>query len=462
MKPLVRTAAGAALFFAFSSPVVSFAAPTAGAPIEVVYQGVISVEGHYERPNASRTFHSEQRVLWDGGTRLRLDWATWAEGDSLQDRESTLVLGDRVLTQGSDGTWFELEKEKADESRLQATASIPEAFAFFPYGRTWKLETDPKTGAPLQAQSDFAHVRLGDVRDAVAYSPPSDLPPPADTRSSLIRMTFAQRDDQFTVEQALVSATVPDAATLEAKLAMPSSSSIKPLNPARAPGPARVDSIAEGIWAVERDDLDSRTLVVEMADSLVVIESAVGSPQGEALIDLIHQRWPGKRISTFLFSHHHPHYAGGMRPFIAEGAVVMTTQGNGSYVEEISLRHFSLEPDRLERNPVHLRSELFERRAVLSDSRNEIVAIDIGKLSNHTEEFLIFYFPRQKLLFQSELGWFTAGGVPRPSGRSPGLLQAIDENKLEPQRLIQSWPMVGNLREMSLADLRALVSKPGP
>jgi len=85
------------------------------------------------------------------------------------------------------------------------------------------------------------------------------------------------------------------------------------------------------------------------------------------------------------------------------------------------------------------------------------VAIDIGKLSQHTDEFTIFYFPRQKLLFEAELGWFTQNGQVRPSKRAAGLVKAIDENKLDVERIVQSWPVAGNEREMSLKDLRGMV-----
>jgi hypothetical protein len=158
-----------------------------------------------------------------------------------------------------------------------------------------------------------------------------------------------------------------------------------------------------------------------------------------------------------MFSHHHPHYLGGLRPFVAEGAKILTTRGNEKYVDEIAQRHFTMSPDRLENMPMYFDIEPFDGRRALKDSRNEIDAIDIGPLSSHTDEFLIFYFPRQKLLFQAELGWYMPEGTLRASRRARGLLQAIDDNHLDVERLVQSWPMVGNRREVSLAELRALV-----
>jgi len=190
----------------------------------------------------------------------------------------------------------------------------------------------------------------------------------------------------------------------------------------------------------------------------VVMESAVGSPDGEMLVDVIKKQFPNQPIRTFLYSHYHPHYLGGIRPFIAEGATIVTTPGNEAFVKEMAERPFKIAPDRLAQSGALLKLQTIQdKRLTLSDAENEVVAIDIGKLSQHTDEFTIFYFPRQKLLFEAELGWFTQNGQVRPSKRAAGLVKAIDENKLDVERIVQSWPVAGNEREMSLKDLRGMV-----
>jgi hypothetical protein len=429
-------------------------------PIEVAYEGHVEVDGHYERPGERRTFGSRIEVLWDGWTRLRLDAWTWSEGDSTRALESTLLLDDRVLLQGSGRTtWLELEGSRADQVRLQALACLPEAIPRFPNGRTWNVELH--RGVPIRVRSDVAHVRLGDFLDMAAYGDPASPVPENHFAPATIRGTFGERDAVFTVGEGFVSAQVPDSDRIESRLAAPADSLVTGEDPARAPSPPRVEEIADGIWSIERDQIDSRSLVVEMADSLVVIESAVGSPQGEELVRIIHERWPGVPIRVFMFSHHHPHYLGGVRAFMAEGATVLTTRGNENYVTQMGMRYFTLEPDALALNPKFLEVVPFDRKIVLSDARNEIVAIDIGPLSSHTDEFVIFFFPRQKLLFQAELGWSMPGGTLRASRRAAGLLQAMQDNHLHVDRLVQSWPIVGNQREMTFTDFRALVAARG-
>ena len=58
----------------------------------------------------------------------------------------------------------------------------------------------------------------------------------------------------------------------------------------------KIVPIAPGIWAAEMEDIGSRSLIVEFADHLAVLEFAVGSKNGERLADAARARWPGKPI----------------------------------------------------------------------------------------------------------------------------------------------------------------------
>jgi len=88
------------------------------------------------------------------------------------------------------------------------------------------------------------------------------------------------------------------------------------------------------------------------------------------------------------------------------------------------------------------------------------VAINYGARSNHTDDFVVFWLPRSRVLFETELGWVMAGDKVRASRRAAPLLQWIDEQHLDVQRLVQSWPMRGNVATMSRAELAALVNPP--
>src|SRR5262249_34958072 len=123
---------------------------------------------------------------------------------------------------------------------------------------------------------------------------------------------------------------------------------------------------------------------------------------------------------------------------------------------EIAARKFTIAPDRLARSHRTPTIELVRGRRDLGDA---LAAIDIGKRSNHTDEYLLFYLPRAKLPYEGDLGWLTRPRRPlRARSRAAGILQTIDEQHLDVDRLVQSWPVAGNTGEVSLVQLRALVA----
>ena len=66
----------------------------------------------------------------------------------------------------------------------------------------------------------------------------------------------------------------------------------------------------------------------------------------------------------------------------------------------------------------------------------------IGEKSAHTKDFLIYYFPNEKLLFQDDLCWISSDGVIKKAGlRQIGLYNSIKELGLDVETIIQSWPV---------------------
>ena len=198
-------------------------------------------------------------------------------------------------------------------------------------------------------------------------------------------------------------------------------------------------------------------MVVEFADHLAVIEMPDGSAHGERLVDVIKRQWPAKPIRYALFSHYHPHYAGGLRAFMAESAIIVTTPGNEAFVQQVARYPFRIAPDRLARAPLPPRLQIFRGRLELADSANRLVVIDIGERSTHTDEFAVFWFPAARLVFEAEQGWVNAGGSLRASRRAEGFLRALADEGVEAERFVQTWPMRGLPPEVSRTALDALI-----
>lgn len=425
-----------------------------GAPrenvLEIVNQGSVRLEGHYARPGDVMRFESRRRFLADGKGALRLEWTTWAEGDSARIPETILLARGRVYDQEHPGgPWEELVGSAAARARLQVLSGFPTVIA--ESGARLGIEVErAKNGRVIAGRARRPHPRLGDVVDSVAYRYGETAAPVA----TILRIH--ERDQAWTLEELRVSSHETPLA--DSLFLPPHEVTRATVDPDSLSGPAAIGpALAPGVWPVEMEDVDSRSLVVEFADYLAVIEAAVSSANGERLVDAVKRKWPSKPIRYALVSHHHPHYVGGLRALIAEGATVVTTPGNEALVRQIAAYPFRIRPDRLARSPRPLSVRTFDTRFELADATNRLVAVNIGERSQHTAEFAVFWLPQARLLFETELGWVTVNGALRATRRAAKLLATLDEEHLDVDRLVQSWPMRGNRPEVSRAELAALV-----
>jgi glyoxylase-like metal-dependent hydrolase (beta-lactamase superfamily II) len=416
-------------------------------PVRLTYEGDGALAGHYRVPGETRPFHLAQTYTFDGGHVYRFDETMWMGDDrSKADTETTWVTGSKVLRQVGDGEAARVEELEGDEA-----ARVRErALAAFP-GPTTAADVLPAR------EQRFAHPRLGDVVDRVAYGAAVDwagvLAP------SSLELVRYDAHLSWTATLKLRGAERGEALAARFLTVPPPGSSPAAAAPA-ASAERRVEPLAPHVWAIMLESEDSRSLVLEFDGFLVVLETSTASNAGEQLVDILTERFPGKPIRFVLFSHHHPHYTGGLRAFIAEGATVLTTPGNVRLVEEIAARPFTIAPDRLAKRPAVAKIESFKDRRVIEDDTNRLEAIDVGPLTSHTDEYLVFYLPRARLLFQGDLGWSAqADGTLRAGRRAAALVKAIDDQKLDVERVVQGWPVAGQKGVLTLEELRAALPK---
>jgi len=420
----------------------------------VRHDGSFDFEGHGSRPGETRHYESVRELWTDGGGRFRLDWTTWAKGDSTAEPESFLMIGDDIYHRDSPtAKWKYQSGGRRDRAWFQLFAAAPWLIA------KGKMPVDVTRFVPGAGRISYfrakPHPRLGDVRDSVCFEYASG----EESVPERTKLTLYERDSMWRLADEaswLDGKAPPDSLLAEPGWSMPEDDESDSL----VPDPL-ILVVAPGVWSVELKDIGSRTLVVEFADYLAVIEAAVGSANGERIVDVVKRRWPSKPIRYFLFSHHHPHYVGGVRAFIAEGATIVTTPGNEAVVRAAAARPFTIQPDRLARSPRKPDIRVFTKRFELADSTNRLVAIDIGDRSDHTAEFAIFWLPKQKVLFETEQGWVTVDGKLRASRRAKTLLHTLEEEKVTADWFVQSWPMQGEPSLLARAELDSLIAARG-
>ena len=412
-------------------------------PFEVAYDGTAQFEGDYEKLGERRAVATKLRALASGGDRLLLEQRTWIDGGDAPPRvETTLVRGERVWRRmdeaGGAAGFVELSGMAAADARR---------FAELP----WRARAPLAGGS---GESDFqseqwrAHPRLGDVLEKARCSGVKLV----DGRPVASAISFDRFGDFDAQSAELALAKAGTALEAARELELPPASA-----PAHSP-PAALASLAPGVFVVEDPACPVRSLAVEFADHLLVLEAPASSATGERIVDALAAALPGKPIRAILFSHHHPRFCGGLRPFIAEGAAIVTTPLDAPFVEAAVMRPFTLAPDRLARRGGRLRIETFDRGRRFADAGQELLVLDLGAASRHSDDYVVFWLPRARILFVGDLVWSGfEGGAPRvgPSGRA--LADFVAERKLDVATLVQALRVVGGPAEMPWADwLRAV------
>ncbi|WP_431166059.1 hypothetical protein [Tenacibaculum halocynthiae] len=186
---------------------------------------------------------------------------------------------------------------------------------------------------------------------------------------------------------------------------------------------------------------EDKVMVVEFEDYMLVAEAPLNSKNGELIISEVKKIAPTKPIKYFVFGHHHPHYLGGVRAFVHKEATVLCTTISKEYVKYIANAPHTIQPDSLHFEPKKLKTQTIQDSLVIG-KKNKMNIYFIGSKSAHTKDFLIYYFPKEKLLFQDDLCWIPKKGpITKARARQRGLYNSIKELKLNVETIIQSWPL---------------------
>jgi glyoxylase-like metal-dependent hydrolase (beta-lactamase superfamily II) len=164
--------------------------------------------------------------------------------------------------------------------------------------------------------------------------------------------------------------------------------------------------LAPDVWAITASGMT--TLAVAFTDHVVVVDASGGAAE---VIRQLAALAPNKPIRYVVPTHHHDDHAGGIRPYLAVGATVVTTSGNRDYFARLVGARRTLGGSPAGAGaPIRLEVIAGQRR-VFSDGRRTLEIHDIGP-SPHVDEMLVAWLPGHGLLFEGDL-------VDVPSGASP-------------------------------------------
>ena len=143
------------------------------------------------------------------------------------------------------------------------------------------------------------------------------------------------------------------------------------------------------------------TIVVEMGDHLVAIEGPLYEERTAPVVKSIKEKFPNKPIRYVVPTHHHLDHSGGIRGFMAEGAIVVVPFIAENFYARVAKAPHTLRPDSLERNRRAVVIESYGGgHRVLTDGNRQI---EIWPLpTSHAEDFQVIYLPREKILIEAD------------------------------------------------------------
>ena len=180
--------------------------------------------------------------------------------------------------------------------------------------------------------------------------------------------------------------------------------------------PVRVESqkLAEGVWYLTGGSHHSA--LVEFKDHVTVIEAPLNEERSLAVISEVKKLVPNKPIKYLVMTHHHFDHSGGVRTFVAEGAIVVTHRLNKVFCDQILRGQRTLSADKLSQSRRAPRVVTMADKYVLTDG-TRVLELHHIKGSMHNEGIIMGYLPAEKLLIEADV--FTPGAANAPPPATP-------------------------------------------
>jgi glyoxylase-like metal-dependent hydrolase (beta-lactamase superfamily II) len=219
-----------------------------------------------------------------------------------------------------------------------------------------------------------------------------------------------------------------------------------------APAPqvrVTAQKLGDGVWLMGGGSHNS--VAVEFKDFVTVIEGPLDETRSNAVITEIKKTIPNKPIRYLVNTHNHFDHLGGTRTYVAEGATVITDDRNRDFYQRVVLapQPRTLSPDRLSQAPFAptgpgpLALQTFSDEYTISDGQQSIVLHHVEGL-NHSDNMLVAYLPREKILVNADLYGPPPQGAPAPANVSANAVALFNNVKRLKLDVATHVPIHGN------------------
>ena len=157
----------------------------------------------------------------------------------------------------------------------------------------------------------------------------------------------------------------------------------------------------------------NNSMVVEQENGIVVVEGVLHDQRAEAIISWVQDTFPDKPITHVVSTHHHIDHAGGMRPFVAEGATAIVHEDVEVFFREMFQDTDSIiMPDALDRNPVEATIAVVpaDDSFIIADSLRPVGVYPAE--TPHAADKMIIFVLNEGAVFVSDI--YSPGAPPGP------------------------------------------------
>jgi glyoxylase-like metal-dependent hydrolase (beta-lactamase superfamily II) len=202
------------------------------------------------------------------------------------------------------------------------------------------------------------------------------------------------------------------------------------------------------------------SLAIEFRDHIVVIEGGQSEARGLAVIAEAKKAIPNKPIRYVVNTHAHFDHSSGLRPFVAEGATIITHDVNKNFLDRLFKMPRTLNPDKMAQSGRTAKFETMKDKKVLSDG-NQVVELHTMTNMGHHDGLLMVYLPKLKVLLEADgynPGQANAAPPATPSPYNVALVANVERLKLDVQRIIPvHYP--GDNRQITMAEVMRMIGR---
>ena len=217
-----------------------------------------------------------------------------------------------------------------------------------------------------------------------------------------------------------------------------------------APPAAASEKLADGVYRITGGYV---SLAVEFKDYVVVVEGGQNEARGLAVIAETKRLFPTKRIRYVVNTHPHFDHAGGLPPFVAEGATILEHDNSRYFLEAALSEPRTLVGDVLAKSKKKPKVEGVIDKMVLQDEMRTLELHAVKDL-DHSDAMLIAFLPKEKILFTADFNIPAPGQPVSPS--IPTLVANLERLNLDFDRYVTVHPPTPD-RPLTRADLLALM-----